>query len=495
MYDSNGLNEECGVFGIWNHPESAQLTYMGLHSLQHRGQEGAGIVCSNGEVLKGERGLGLLTDAISDTQMESFKTYQHAIGHVRYATSGNKGIENIQPFLYHFYDMSVAVCHNGNLINAQSLKKSLEHQGSIFHSSSDTEVIMHLIRRSKAPTFEDAFQESLRKIKGGFTFAVLTKDALYGAVDPNAIRPLAVGKMKNGSYIIASETCAIDVLGAEFVRDIHAGEYVVINDDGIRVESYTRHTTTAISAMEYIYFARPDSTISGKNVHAVRKQSGKQLAKESPASNADMVIGVPNSSLSAASGYAEESGLPYEMGLVKNQYVARTFIQPTQELREQGVRVKLSAVKDIVYDKNIVLVDDSIVRGTTSKRIVQMLKDAGAKEVHVRIASPEFMFPSFYGIDVSTTAELISSNKSPEEISDYIGADSLAYLTVEGLIDSIGLDCDAPYSGLCVESFTGDYPAGLYDYEQDYVAHLSERQKAYLANHQQYFDREGNLNV
>lgn len=233
MYDSNGLNEECGVFGIWNHPESAQLTYMGLHSLQHRGQEGAGIVCSNGEVLKGERGLGLLTDAISDTQMESFKTYQHAIGHVRYATSGNKGIENIQPFLYHFYDMSVAVCHNGNLINAQSLKKSLEHQGSIFHSSSDTEVIMHLIRRSKAPTFEDAFQESLRKIKGGFTFAVLTKDALYGAVDPNAIRPLAVGKMKNGSYIIASETCAIDVLGAEFVRDIHAGEYVVINDDGI----------------------------------------------------------------------------------------------------------------------------------------------------------------------------------------------------------------------------------------------------------------------
>lgn len=354
---------------------------------------------------------------------------------------------------------------------------------------------MHLIRRSKAPTFEDAFQESLRKIKGGFTFAVLTKDALYGAVDPNAIRPLAVGKMKNGSYIIASETCAIDVLGAEFVRDIHAGEYVVINDDGIRVESYTRHTTTAISAMEYIYFARPDSTIAGKNVHAVRKQSGKQLAKESPASNADMVIGVPNSSLSAASGYAEESRLPYEMGLVKNQYVARTFIQPTQELREQGVRVKLSAVKDIVYDKNIVLVDDSIVRGTTSKRIVQMLKDAGAKEVHVRIASPEFMFPSFYGIDVSTTAELISSNKSPEEISDYIGADSLAYLTVEGLIDSIGLDCDAPYSGLCVESFTGDYPAGLYDYEQDYVAHLSERQKAYLANHQQYFDREGNLNV
>lgn len=304
MHEIKSLNEECGVFGIWNHPESAQLTYMGLHSLQHRGQEGAGIVTSNGFELKGERGLGLLSDAITDTQLEGFKGNQHAIGHVRYATSGNKGIENIQPFLYHFYDMSVGVCHNGNLVNAQSLRKELEQEGAIFHSSSDTEVIMHLIRRSKAPTFEEAFKESLNTVKGGFTFALLTKDALYGAVDPNAIRPLAVGRMKTGAYIIASETCAIDVLGAEFVRDIHAGEYIVINDDGIRVESYTTETTTAISAMEYIYFARPDSTIAGKNVHAVRKASGKKLAQESPALNADMVIGVPNSSLSAASGFA-----------------------------------------------------------------------------------------------------------------------------------------------------------------------------------------------
>jgi len=495
MHEIKSLNEECGVFGIWNHPESAQLTYMGLHSLQHRGQEGAGIVTSNGFELKGERGLGLLSDAITDVQLEGFKGNQHAIGHVRYATSGNKGIENIQPFLYHFYDMSVGVCHNGNLVNAQSLRKELEQEGAIFHSSSDTEVIMHLIRRSKAPTFEEALKESLNTVKGGFTFALLTKDALYGAVDPNAIRPLAVGRMKTGAYIIASETCAIDVLGAEFVRDIHAGEYIVINDDGIRVESYTTETTTAISAMEYIYFARPDSTIAGKNVHAVRKASGKKLAQESPALNADMVIGVPNSSLSAASGYAEESHLPYEMGLVKNQYVARTFIQPTQELREQGVRVKLSAVKDIVHGKNIVLVDDSIVRGTTSKRIVRMLKDAGANEVHVRIASPEFMFPSFYGIDVSTSAELISAHKSPEEIRDYIGADSLAYLSVDGLIRSIGLDKDVPYHGLCVESFTGDYPAGLYDYEERYYQNSSPRQKSYLASNKQYFDKEGNLNV
>ena len=495
MYDYKGLNEECGLFGIWNHSEAAHLTYMGLQSLQHRGQEGAGIVASNNEELVGERGLGLLTEAISEQNLESLKFFEHAIGHVRYATSGNKGIENIQPFLYHFYDMSVAVCHNGNLINAQSLRQELEEQGSIFHSSSDTEVIMHLIRKSRAATFEEALKESLRTIKGGFTFALLTKDALYGAVDPNAIRPLVIGQLQTGEYVLASETCAIDVLGGEFVRDIHAGEYVVINDEGVRVESYTNATTTAISAMEYIYFARPDSTIAGKNVHAVRKITGKRLAQESPAENVDMVIGVPNSSLSAASGYAEESGLPYEMGLVKNQYVARTFIQPTQELREQGVRVKLSAVKDIVHDKNIVLVDDSIVRGTTSRRIVQMLKDAGANEVHVRIASPEFMFPSFYGIDVSTTAELISANKSPEEIRDYIGADSLSYLSVDGLIDSIGLDQDVPYSGLCVESFTGDYPAGLYDYEEEYVKHLSERQKTYLKNNKQYFDKEGNIHV
>ncbi|MBF7023895.1 amidophosphoribosyltransferase [Staphylococcus kloosii] len=495
MYDYKGLNEECGLFGIWNHNEAAHLTYMGLQSLQHRGQEGAGIVASNNEELVGERGLGLLTEAISEQNLESLKLFEHAIGHVRYATSGNKGIENIQPFLYHFYDMSVAVCHNGNLINAQSLRQELEEQGSIFHSSSDTEVIMHLIRKSRAATFEEALKESLRTIKGGFTFALLTKDALYGAVDPNAIRPLVIGQLQTGEYVLASETCAIDVLGGEFVRDIHAGEYVVINDEGVRVESYTNETTTAISAMEYIYFARPDSTIAGKNVHAVRKITGKRLAQESPAENADMVIGVPNSSLSAATGYAEELNLPYEMGLVKNQYVARTFIQPTQALREQGVRVKLSAVKDIVHGKNIVLVDDSIVRGTTCKRIVRLLKDAGANEVHVRIASPEFMFPSFYGIDVSTTAELISAHKSPDEIKTYIGAESLSYLSVDGLIESIGIDEEEPYSGLCVESFTGDYPAGLYDYEARFNANLSERQQAFLTSNKQYFDRKGNQYV
>lgn len=485
------LNEECGVFGIWQHEAAAQVTYYGLHSLQHRGQEGAGIVASDGTTLRGYRNLGLLSEVFADPERLAELTGNCAIGHVRYATEGSNSLRNIQPFLFHFYDMSVAVAHNGNLVNARTLRRELEQQGAVFHSSSDTEAIMHLIRRSQAPTFEEALQESLRQVKGGFTYLLLTKDAMYGAVDPNAIRPLILGKVKNGGYVLASETCAIDVVGAEFVCDITAGQYVVVDDNGYRIESYTHETTTAISAMEYIYFARPDSTIAGINVHAARKRSGMRLAQESPMPEADMVIGVPNSSLSAASGYAEQSGLPYEMGLVKNQYVARTFIQPTQALREQGVRMKLSAVRDIVQGKSIVLVDDSIVRGTTSKRIVQLLKEAGAREIHVRIASPEFMFPSFYGIDVSRTAELISAHKDVEGVRDYIGADSLAFLSLEGLMASIGLQEDAPYQGLCVESFTGDYPAGLYDYEQRFQENLTPLQQQYLATHTQYFNREG----
>lgn len=489
------LNEECGVFGVWNHPDANQVTYFGLHSLQHRGQEGAGIVVSNGERLKGHRDEGLISEVFKDTAKLDQLTGHAAIGHVRYATCGSSGVHNIQPFLFHFYDRSVGICHNGNLVNAKSLRRKLEEKGAIFHSSSDTEVMMHLIRRSQQPSFEEQFKESLNTIKGGFTYLVLTKDALYGAVDPNSLRPLALGQMKNGAYVLASETCAFQVIGAKFIQSIKAGEYVVINHEGFRIEHYTEQTTMAISAMEYVYFARPDSTISGVNVHHSRKQAGRLLAKEAPTLQADMVIGVPNSSLSAATGYAEESGLPYEMGLIKNQYVARTFIQPTQALRNQGVRMKLSAIEDIVKGKSIVMVDDSIVRGTTSKRIVQLLKEAGAKEVHVRIASPEFLFPIFYGIDVSNSAELISAHKTVQEVCDFIGADSLAYLSVEGLVKAIGLDYDAPYNGLCMECFTGDYPAGLYDYKEQYLEGLTPIQKDYLATHHQYFDKEGNQYV
>ena len=475
-----GLNEECGVFGIWGHPEASNVTYFGLHSLQHRGQEGGGIVSNDKEVLRGHRDLGLISEVFRDKKKLENLLGSSAIGHVRYATSGSNNIQNIQPFLFHFYDMSVGICHNGNLINARTLRRELEQDGAIFHSSSDTEVLIHLIRRSKEKGFKAQLKDALCKIKGGFTYLVLTKDAMYGAVDPNSLRPLAIGKMKNGAYVAASETCAIDVVGAEFVCHVGAGELVIIDDKGIRIEKYTEDTKVAIAAMEYVYFARPDSNIAGVNVHTARKRTGRRLAIEQPAPDADMVIGVPNSSLSAASGYAEESGLPYEMGLIKNQYVARTFIQPTQELREQGVRMKLSAVKGVVSGKSIVLVDDSIVRGTTSKRIVQLLKEAGAREVHVRISAPPLIFPSFYGIDISTTEELIAANKTQDEICEIIGADSLGYLSEDGLIESIGLDYDAPYTGLCMDCFNGDYSAGLYDYEEDYLKSMTNIQKKFL---------------
>ena len=475
-----GLNEECGVFGIWGHPEASNVTYFGLHSLQHRGQEGGGIVSNDKQVLRGHRDLGLISEVFRDKKKLENLLGSSAIGHVRYATSGSNNIQNIQPFLFHFYDMSVGLCHNGNLINAKTLRRELEQDGAIFHSSSDTEVLIHLIRRSKEQGFKAQLKDSLRQIKGGFTYLVLTKDTMYGAVDPNSLRPLAIGKMKNGAYVAASETCAIDVVGAEFVCNVGAGELVIIDDKGIRIEKYTEDTKVAIAAMEYVYFARPDSNIAGVNVHTARKRTGRRLAIEQPAPDADMVIGVPNSSLSAASGYAEESGLPYEMGLIKNQYVARTFIQPTQELREQGVRMKLSAVKGVVSGKSIVLVDDSIVRGTTSKRIVQLLKEAGAREVHVRISAPPLIFPSFYGIDISTTEELIAANKTQDEICEIIGADSLGYLSEDGLIESIGLDYDAPYTGLCMDCFNGDYSAGLYDYEEDYLKSMTDIQKKFL---------------
>ena len=474
------LNEECGVFGIWGHPEASNVTYFGLHSLQHRGQEGAGIVSKEGTKLRGHRDLGLVSEVFRDKEKLERLVGNSAIGHVRYATSGSNSIQNIQPFLFHFYDMSVGICHNGNLINAKTLRKELEQQGAIFHSSSDTEVLIHLIRRSKKETFKEQLKESLNTIKGGFTYLVLNENTLYGAVDPNSFRPLAIGKMKNGAYVTASETCALDIVGAEFVCNVGAGELVSINDEGIRIEKYTENTQVAIAAMEYVYFARPDSNIAGINVHSARKRTGRTLAKEQPTPDADMVIGVPNSSLSAASGYAEESGLPYEMGLIKNQYVARTFIQPTQELREQGVRMKLSPVRGVVQGKSIVLVDDSIVRGTTCKRIVKMLKEAGAREVHVRIACPPILFPSFYGIDISTTEELISANKTNDEVCEIIGADSLGFLSEQGLIDSIGLNYDAPYSGLCMECYNGDYSAGLYDYEESYVNSMTDIQKEFL---------------
>lgn len=475
-YEIKGLNEECGVFGVFGSQEAAQMTYFGLHSLQHRGQEGAGIVSSDGIKLRQYRNRGLLSEVFANPQDLERLQGTSAIGHVRYGTSGNNSIANVQPFLFHFHDGDVALAHNGNLTNAKSLKQKLEDEGAVFQSNSDTEILIHLIRQKQDLDFIDALKASLNEIHGGFAFVILRKNQLIAALDPNGFRPLCVGRLSDGGYVVASETCALDMVGAEFVRDVLPGELIIIDENGLRIEHFTTDTELAICSMEYIYFARPDSIIHGVTVHNARKRMGKLLAKEQPV-DCDMVIGVPNSSLSAASGFAEEAGLPYEMGLIKNQYVARTFIQPTQELRERGVKMKLSAVRGVVEGKRVAIIDDSIVRGTTSMQIVRMLKEAGAKEVHMRIASPPLKFPCFYGIDISTRSELMAANHSIDEMCKMIGADSLGFLSVESLIKAIDIPdaCNAPNGGLTVAYFDGKYPTPLYDYEEGYLASLNKQ--------------------
>ncbi|VUW91829.1 Amidophosphoribosyltransferase precursor [Streptococcus constellatus] len=477
-YEEKSLNEECGIFGIWGHPQAAQVTYFGLHSLQHRGQEGAGIVTNDKGKLLQHRNTGLLSEVFKNPADLEKLTGKAAIGHVRYATAGSASINNIQPFLYNFTNEQFGLCHNGNLTNALSLKKELEDQGAIFNASSDTEILMHLIRRSHNPEFIGKVKEALNTVKGGFAYLLMTEDKLIAALDPNGFRPLSIGQMKNGAWVVASETCAFEVVGAKWVRDVKPGEIVIIDDSGIQCDTYTTDTQLAICSMEYVYFARPDSDIYGVNVHTARKNMGKRLAQEFQ-HEADIVVGVPNSSLSAAMGFAEESGLPNEMGLVKNQYTQRTFIQPTQELREQGVRMKLSAVSSVVKGKRVVMIDDSIVRGTTSRRIVRLLREAGATEVHVAISSPELKYPCFYGIDIQNRRELISANHTKDEVCEIIGADSLTYLSIDGLIESIGLDTDAPNGGLCVAYFDGKYPTPLYDYEERYLKSLKEKTSFY----------------
>ena len=477
-YEVKSLNEECGVFGIWGHPQAAQVTYFGLHSLQHRGQEGAGILTNDAGKLIRHRDTGLISEVFKNPANLEKLTGQAAIGHVRYATAGEASIDNIQPFHFKFYDMEFGLAHNGNLTNTKTLKKELEHNGAIFSSSSDTEILAHLIRRSHNPSFMGKVKEALNTVKGGFAYLLMMEDKLIAALDPNGFRPLSIGKMANGAIVVSSETCAFEVVGAEWIRDVNPGEVVIIDNSGIQYDTYTTDTQLAICSMEYIYFARPDSNIHGVNVHTARKRMGAQLAREFK-HEADIVVGVPNSSLSAAMGFAEESGLPNEMGLIKNQYTQRTFIQPTQELREQGVRMKLSAVSGVVKGKRVVMIDDSIVRGTTSRRIVQLLKEAGATEVHVAIGSPALAYPCFYGIDIQTRRELIAANHSVEETRQIIGADSLTYLSIDGLIDSIGLETDAPNGGLCVAYFDGKYPTPLYDYEEEYRRSLDEKVSFY----------------
>lgn len=459
IHQDRELHEECGVFGVVGHQDAAQICYYGLHSLQHRGQEAAGICCECNGKMNIYKGEGLVTEVFDQDKLKNLNG-NVAIGHVRYSTAGGGGLSNVQPFVFRTMEGSMSICHNGNLVNANILKQELEDQGSIFSSTSDTEVLGHLIKRQEGHMI-DRICASLDKLDGAFAFLVMLEGRIYAARDKYGLRPLSIGILSNGAYVFASETCALDVIGAKFVRDVEPGEIVRVKDGKLLSKTYTKDSLQdKICAMEYIYFSRPDSNLDGINVHATRKLAGKQLYYENPI-EADVVIGVPDSSISAAIGYAEASGIPYEMGLVKNKYVGRTFIQPTQEMREQGVRMKLSAVSSIVSGKKVVMIDDSIVRGTTSKRIVRHLKDAGAKEVHVRIASPAIKFPCFYGVDTSTIEELISNKMSVDELCEYIEADSLAFISEEGLHKSIHFDHQK--CGLCMSCFNGNYVTNLYD--------------------------------
>ena len=451
------INEECGIFGVWGVPGAAQLTYYGLHALQHRGQEGCGIVSVDTQGgfarVKGE---GLLTEVFHEDKIASLAG-NCALGHVLYTGMGGGGVENIQPLLFHHKTGTFAVAHNGNLVNAHLLRDYLENKGCLFHSSSDSEILAHLIKKETFGREQPriySLMDALNKMEGAFAFAIMTANRIYACRDKYGLRPLSIGRLGEG-WVVASETCAFDVLGAEFVCDVEPGEIVTIDHHGLRRRDFAQYKRHEMCSMEYIYFARPDSDIEGCNVHAYRKETGRLLFEEAPVP-ADIVVGVPDSSLSAAMGYAEASGLPYEMGLIKNKYIGRTFIQPSQELREKGVRMKLSAVRTIVKGKRVVLVDDSIVRGTTSRRIVTMLKEAGATEVHMRIASPPMIRPCFYGVDTSTLEELISARKDVEGVREEIGADSLAFLPPEALLKA------GRRSELCMACFTGHYPTDLY---------------------------------
>jgi amidophosphoribosyltransferase len=451
------IHEECGVFGIYGVPNAANLVYYGLHALQHRGQEGCGIVARGDDgVLRRVKGQGLVAEVFDGQKIASLPG-DMAIGHVRYSTTGGNSSENVQPFLFHHNTGDFALAHNGNLVNSAQLRRYLEDRGSIFQSTSDSEILAHLIRKDtrerKRPRIV-AIKDALNMMEGAFAFLIMTQKRIYICRDKHGLRPLSLAKIGDG-YAVSSETCAFDVIGAEYIRDIEPGEIVTIDHNGIRCNRYSDFRHNYMCAMEYIYFSRPDSDIEGCNVHNFRKLSGSLLYREAPA-DADIVVGVPDSSLSAAMGYAEASGLPYEMGLIKSKYVGRTFIQPSQELREKGVRMKLSAVKTVVKDKRVVLIDDSLVRGTTSRRIVKMLREAGAREVHIRIASPQIISPCFYGVDISTYDELICAHKSIDEVRALLDADSLAFLSEQALYEA------GHRSELCLACFSGNYPTYLY---------------------------------
>ena len=460
--EADRLREECGVFGIFGHPDAAAITALGLHALQHRGQEAAGIATFDGTRFHSERRLGLVGDHFSKQSTIAQLPGRSAIGHVRYSTTGETILRNVQPLFAELDSGGFAVAHNGNLTNGLTLRRGLVREGALYQSTSDTEVVLHLTARSRKPRFLERFIEALRQIEGAYAFVGLTNHDLVGARDPLGIRPLVIGEL-DGCYILTSETCALDIIGARFVRDVENGEIVTINGRGIQSIRAFPPQPARPCIFEYIYFARPDSVVHGRSVYAVRKKMGAELARES-AIDADLVVPVPDSGVPAALGFAQESGLPFEFGIIRNHYVGRTFIQPTQSVREVGVRMKHSANRGVIAGKRIVLIDDSIVRGTTSVKIVQMMREAGAKEVHFRISSPPITHPDYYGIDTPDRDKLLAAQMNLEEMRAYIGADSLAFLSVDGVYRSMGYERRDParpqFTDHC---FTGEYPTRLTD--------------------------------
>ena len=449
--DRDKFRDECGVFGIFGHPDAAHMTYLGLYALQHRGQESAGITVSSGGRLKQARAMGYVSDVFSEDVLEGLAG-SSAIGHVRYSTFGDSRVVNAQPILIECAHGQIALCHNGNLVNATELRDELVSSGSIFQTNSDTEVVLHLYAKSTARTAEDAIVESVSRVRGAFSLAMLTPDSLIAVRDPHGFRPLALGRLGD-AYVVSSETCAMDLIGATYEREIEPGEVLVVDRNGLRSFSPFAARPSAHCVFEHVYFARPDSYVFGQSVSEVRTNLGRLLAGEAGV-DADVVVPIPDSGLCAAVGYAEASGVPLRMGLIRNHYVGRTFIQPQQSIRGFKVKVKLNTVRSIIEGKRVVLVDDSIVRGTTSQKIVGMIKAAGASEVHMRISCPPTVSPCYYGIDTPHRDELIAATHSVPEIREYLGADSLAYLSLEGLQEAVG----STHSRYCNACYTRDYP-------------------------------------
>ncbi len=460
--NADRLREECGVFGIYGHPDAAALTALGLHALQHRGQEAAGIVSFDGERFQTERRLGLVGDHFSSEKVIGRLQGSSALGHVRYSTTGETILRNVQPLFAELAAGGLAVAHNGNLTNGLTLRRELISQGCICQSTSDTEVILHLVARSQKSRIVERYIDALRALEGAYALVALTNKKLIGARDPFGIRPLILGEL-NGAYILCSETCALDIIGAKFIREIENGEVVVISDEGIESLRPFPKQPARPCIFEYIYFSRPDSMLGGRSIYEVRKAMGRELARESQL-EADVVVPIPDSGVPAALGFAQETGIPFELGIIRNHYVGRTFIEPTQTIRSLGVKLKHNANRAVVKDRRVVLIDDSIVRGTTSVKIVRMMYEAGAKEVHMRISSPPIRHPDFYGIDTPEQKSLLAATHSLEEMREYIGVTSLAFISVDGIYRAMGLagrDNHRPqFTDHC---FTGDYPTHLTD--------------------------------